>query len=152
MNAGAPAAATDPAAYRFWTDEQIRFADLDLLGHVNNIAFTVYAESGRAAFLRETGLWVPFAPRQNVIVRLELDYRRELHYPGRLRVGLRVLEIGRSSFRLGIGLFDGEHCAATAETVLVRIDAETRKAVALDAVELACLQPHLAANASGTSE
>ncbi|MGH8444131.1 MAG: acyl-CoA thioesterase [Solimonas sp.] len=122
----------------------MRFADLDLLGHVNNIAFTIYAESGRAAFLRETGLWVPFSPRQNVIARLELDYRRELHYPGKLRVGLRVLEMGRSSFRLGIGLFDGADCAASAETVLVRIDAATRKAVALDDSERAILQRYLA--------
>jgi acyl-CoA thioester hydrolase len=86
---------------------------------------------------------VPFSPRQNVIARLELDYRRELHYPGKLRVGLRVLEMGRSSFRLGIGLFDGPDCAASAETVLVRIDATTRKAVALDDGERAILQRYL---------
>jgi acyl-CoA thioester hydrolase len=39
--------AMDPASYRFWVTEHIRFADLDLLGHVNNVAFTVYAESCR---------------------------------------------------------------------------------------------------------
>lgn len=121
-----------PDVYRFWITEHIRFADLDLLGHVNNKAFLTYAESARAAFLRETGLWVPQAPRQNVLARLEIDYRRELHYPGELRVGVRVLDIGRTSFRLGIGVFDGEHCAATITTVLVRIDVATRAAVALD--------------------
>ncbi|MES1263626.1 MAG: acyl-CoA thioesterase, partial [Peristeroidobacter soli] len=74
--------ATSPASYQFWVTEHIRFADLDLLGHVNNVAFTVYAESSRAAFMHQTGFWVPGAMRQNVIVRLELDYRRELLYPG----------------------------------------------------------------------
>jgi len=136
--------ATDPAAYHFWVEEHIRFADLDLLGHVNNKAFTVYAESGRAAFLLKTGLWVPHAPRQNVLARLEIDYRRELHYPGTVRVGVRVLSIGRSSFTLGLGLFDGDACAAVAVTVLVRIDSSSRASVALDADERACLTPYLA--------
>ena len=135
-------AATDAAAYRFWTTEHIRFADLDVLGHVNNIAFTVYAESGRAAFLRETGLWTPQGERLNVLARIELDYRRELHYPGEVRVGLRVLKIGRSSFTVGIGIFDGAHCAATAQAVLVRIDHRSRKAIELNAVERSSLEPY----------
>lgn len=137
-------AATDAAAYKFWTTEHIRFADLDVLGHVNNIAFTIYAESGRAAFLRETGLWTPQGDRQNVIARIELDYRRELHYPGEVRVGLNVLKLGRSSYTVGIGIFDGDQCAATAQAVLVRIDRISRKAIELDAAERARLQPYLA--------
>lgn len=136
--------ATHADSYRFWIDERIRFADLDLLGHVNNVAFTVYAESGRAAFLRSVGLWTPQGPRQNVIARLELDYLRELNYPGELRVGVRVLKLGRSSFTLGLGLFDGAACAATAVTVLARIDRQSRRAVPLDEAERSGLRPYLA--------
>lgn len=136
-------AATDAAAYKFWITEHIRFADLDVLGHVNNIAFTVYAESVRAAFLREVGMWMPQGERLNVLARIELDYRRELHYPGTVRVGLRVLKVGRSSYTVGIGLFDGEYCAATAQAVLVRIDRASRKAIELNDAERAALQPYL---------
>jgi acyl-CoA thioester hydrolase len=135
--------ATEPAAYKFWVTEHIRFADLDLLGHVNNVAFVVYAESCRAAFMAQTGLWVPNARRQNVIVRIELDYRRELLYPGEVKVGLRVLKIGNKSFTLGQGLFSGEHCVATAQAVIARIDAGTRKAVPLNDEERASLKPYL---------
>lgn len=135
--------ALDPASYRFWVTEHIRFADLDLLGHVNNVAFTIYAESCRAAFMHQTGFWIPSAPRQNVIVRLELDYRRELHYPGELRVGLRVQKIGTSSFTLSQALFSGEHCVATAVVVIVRMDAKTRKAIPLNDEERASLQAYL---------
>lgn len=133
---------TDPASYKFWVTEHIRFADLDLLGHVNNIAFMVYAESCRAAFMDKTRFWIPGAPRQNVIVRIELDYRRELHYPGEVKVGLRVLRIGNSSFTLGQGLFSGEHCVATAQAVIARMDATTRKATPLNDEERASLQPY----------
>lgn len=135
-------AAADPASYRFWTAERVRFADLDLLGHVNNKAFTTYAESGRFAFLSETGLWEPGAPRQNVIARLELDYLRELHHPAELRVGVNVLRIGERSFSLGQGIFNGDVCVAAAVTVLVRIDVITRKAVVLDDTERRRLQPY----------
>jgi acyl-CoA thioester hydrolase len=138
-----PVDPTNSASYKFWVTEHIRFADLDLLGHVNNVAFTVYAESCRAAFMHQTRFWIPNAPRQNVIVRIELDYRRELLYPGEVRVGLRVLRIGNKSFTLVQGLFSGEHCVATAQAVIARIDANTRKAVPLNDEERTSLQPYL---------
>lgn len=137
--------ATDPGAYRYWAPEIVRFADLDLIGHVNNKAYATYAESGRAAFLRHTGLWRPDATRHSVIVRLEIDYRRELHYPAELRIGVRVLGIGRRSFTLGLGIFHGETCAATVVTVFARTDAQTRKAVELDTEERASLRRYLEA-------
>jgi acyl-CoA thioester hydrolase len=136
--------ATDPAAYKFWTTEHVRFADLDMLGHVNNKAFFTFAESGRVAFLSQSKMWMPGAARQNVIRKAELEYLRELHYPAEVRVGLRVLKLGSTSFTLGIGMFSGEHCVATAQTVLVRIDTQTRAPVALNDEERAALKSYLA--------
>ncbi len=139
------APATEAASYRYWTDERVRFADLDLLGHVNNKSFTVYAESGRAAFLQKVGLWIEDSRRQTVLARLEIDYRRELHYPNNLRLGVRVLAVGRTSFTLGLGIFDQTGaCVATVITVLVRIDGSSRAAVELNDSERAQLQPYLA--------
>ena len=137
--------ATDPSSYKFWVTEHIRFADLDLLGHVNNVAFTVYFEGCRAAFMFKTGFWVKGSQRQNVLARLELDYLRELHYPGEVRVGLRVLKVGNSSFTLGQGLFNGDKCVATAMVVIARMDTTTRRATPLNDEERASLQPYLAA-------
>lgn len=137
--------ATDIASYPYWVDEHVRFADLDMQGHVTNVAFTVYAESGRAAFLREVGLWVPGAPRYNVVAKLEANYLREILYPADIRVGVRVTRIGERSFTIGIGLFDGGHCAGTIDTVHVRMTAETRRSVSLNEDERARLQPYLRA-------
>ena len=136
--------ATDAASYRCWTTEHVRFADLDLLGHVNNKAFLTYAESGRVAFLSETRMWMPGAARQNVVARVEIDYRQELHFPADLRIGIRVLKLGRSSFTLGLGIFGPRGCAATVVAVMVRIDAQTRAAAELDDEERARLLPYLA--------
>ena len=146
--ADATVAATDEASYRCWVAEHVRFADLDLLGHVNNKAFLTYAESGRVGFLTETAMWVPGAARQNVVARVEIDYRQELHFPAEVRVGVRVLEIGRSSFRLGLGIFSHKGCVATVTAVMVRIDAQTRAATALTEEERARLLPHLASGSA----
>lgn len=137
--------ATDEAAYHFWAREQVRFADLDMLGHVNNKAFFTFAESGRVAFLSETRLWVPGSVRQNVIRHAELDYLRELHFPAEVKIGLRVLKVGTTSFTLGLGMFSGGHCVATASTVLVRIDTKSRAPIMLNDEERGLLQPYLAA-------
>lgn len=138
---------TRPEDYRYWADERVRFYDLDLMGHVNNVAYTIYAESGRAAFLRHIGFWTETGSRQNVIARLEIDYRQELKYPNELRVGLNVQRIGGSSFTLGIGIFAGEVCVATARATLVRFDGETRKALALTESERATLAAYQPAQA-----
>lgn len=136
--------AKDPAAYSFWIEEHVRFADLDVLGHVNNKAFFTFAESGRVVFLKTTGLWKPGAQRQGVIVRAEMDYHQELHFPATLRIGMRVLKVGRTSFTLGLGMFNGDQCVATNVTVVVRIDTQTREPVALNEEELAGIRPYLA--------
>lgn len=137
-------AAIRPETYPFWMKELVRFADLDINGHVNNIAFAIYAESGRAAFLNTTGLWSLDNPsRQYVLAHIEIDYLQELKYPADVRVGVRVLQIGRSSFQLGIGIFSDDRCMATARTVQVQVDALSKAPRALDDADRQALQPYL---------
>lgn len=129
--------------YRYWIGERVRFNDLDLLGHVNNIAYMVYVETGRANFLRSIGMFEIGGRRQTVIARMEIDYRRELGYPADVRVGVRVLAVGRSSFRIGVGIFDGDVCVATAVNVIVRWDRDLHQSLALDESERAALSAWL---------
>ncbi len=120
--------ATERGSYTIWTYDKLRYADTDRQGHVNNAVFATFCESGRVMFLYDETLNLAGPDANFVVVRLELDFRSELFYPGRIDIGTRVLGIGRSSFRLGQGIFNGETCAATSETVLVLMDAGTRKA------------------------
>jgi acyl-CoA thioester hydrolase len=136
-------AADDPAAYRYWTREQVRFADLDLIGHVNNTVYATYVESGRAAFLKDIGLWVMGSGIQNVVARLEIDFKRELHYQQQLSIGVRVLQIGRSSYQIGCGIFCDDVCHATGLTIVVRWDSKTRLPIVLDEEALQKLGAHL---------
>ncbi|MES2884059.1 MAG: thioesterase family protein [Pseudomonadota bacterium] len=140
----APKAGARVEDYKYWTDERVRFNDLDVLGHVNNIAYAVYVENARASFLGETGLWVMGARIANVIVRTEMDYLREVQFLAQLRVGVKVLAVGKSSYTLGIGIFKGEDCVLVARNIIVRFDSHTRGSVPLDDAARALLRPYLA--------
>ena len=121
--------------FAFFYVERLRFSDTDLIGHVNNVAFAALMESGRVHFTRSGVL--RFMPPELLVVmrRIELEYRGELHWPGDVDVGARLLAIGRTSFTIGNGVFDGERCVATGVTTLVVIGRESRASVAIpDAV------------------
>lgn len=136
-------AAFDEASYGFWIREHVRFADLDFMGHVNNLAHAVYAESGRYAFLIHLGLVDHGSNRQTVLGHLEIDYKRELLYPNELRVGSCVTGIGRTSFTVQSGVFDSEGGATVVTAVSVRWDRETRKPIPLNDEELTALRGYL---------
>lgn len=133
---------TDPAIYRHWTDEHVRFNDLDPLGHANNNAIGVYFESGRVGFHDAIGLRDNLE-NQFVAARTVIEYKAEIHRPNRLRIGTGVLRIGRTSWMLGCGLFIGDRCMATNECVLVLIDTGTRRPVQIPDLARDALARHL---------
>ena len=120
--------ATARSSYPLWTTDIIRYGDTDRQGHVNNAVFATFFEIGRTRFFAARSPSLRNADTEFVIVRLEIDFRAELFFPGSVDIGTRVLKIGRSSFRLGQALFSGEDCAATGECVMVVLDAESRRA------------------------
>ncbi|HEY0522881.1 MAG TPA: thioesterase family protein [Stellaceae bacterium] len=126
-----PPRLTARESFKAWTHDKLRFADTDKLGHVNNAVFATLLETGRVSLLYNPER--PLAPPGNdfVIARLELDFRAELHYPGTVDIGTGILSIGRNSFNVGQGLFEGGRCVGTANSVLVLISHETRRSVAL---------------------
>jgi acyl-CoA thioester hydrolase len=133
----------NPKLYKHWFDEPIRFGDQDSLGHVNNASIATYCESARLDFSRAVG----HAPGRNgigwVLARLVIDYRAELHYPGKVRIGTAVSRIGTSSSTLVEGLYCDDLCAATSEATVVMIDFATRKAVPIPPALRRRLERHL---------
>ena len=117
--------------YTVFEPEKIRFSDTDMIGHVNNVAFAALLESGRTAF-GHANLF-PHVPQDALVVmaRVEIDYRRELHWPLTVDVGTRIVGIGRTSYVMGQGIFRGDTCATTGRTTLVMIDRQTRRSAAL---------------------
>jgi acyl-CoA thioester hydrolase len=117
--------------FPLWAQDTARYGDTDRQGHLNNAVFGTYLETGRTSFLAARG--APLAPAGHdfVIVRLEVDFRREMHWGGPVEIGTVVRSLGRTSFRLGQAIFQDGHCTATAESVLVLMNDETRAATPL---------------------
>jgi acyl-CoA thioester hydrolase len=109
-----------------WTEDVLRYGDTDANGHVNNAVFSTLCESGRVNLFR-TRLHPTLPPgRYFVIVRLAIDFRAELHYPGRVRTGTWVKRLGRTSIALGQAILSKETVAAEAEGTCVLMDQATR--------------------------
>lgn len=57
-----------------------------------------------------------------VIAKLTVNFLAQAHFPGDVVVGSRVEHVGRTSVRIGQGLFMDDLCFATSEAVLVWVD------------------------------
>ncbi|MDS0292559.1 acyl-CoA thioesterase [Halogeometricum luteum] len=101
---------------------QVRFRDLDPLGHVNNAVYASYCEQARIEFFQEE---FDIEEVNTVLANIEIDYRRPIEGLGELTVGLDVTDIGNSSFEMSYELRSEGEVVATASTVLVVIDPET---------------------------
>jgi len=121
----------DPARYKFWTDDHVRFSDLDPLGHVNNNAIGQYFENARALLFQDLTPEWPQGDQIFVLAHIAIDFRAELHMPAQLRIGTLVTRVGRTSASGEYAVFEetkgGLRGIATCESVSVLIDMRTRK-------------------------
>jgi acyl-CoA thioester hydrolase len=107
--------------------EAIRYADMDRQGHVNNAVYSTFFESGRMNLFRDPSSGLDIPDVETVVVRLEIDFLRELTWPGTVAIGTAVARIGRTSFVLNQAVFKDGVCAATARAVMVLMDSATRR-------------------------
>jgi acyl-CoA thioester hydrolase len=113
-------------------DDIIRLGDLDHQNHVNNAVFATYFETGRVNFMRDVFGGLRFGDKNFVVARLELNYLRELHWPGKVRIGTGVERIGKSSVTYAQATFCEGVCAASGRTTMVFIDRATRRSTPLE--------------------
>ncbi len=115
--------------YRFVQPVEVRFRDLDALGHVNNVVYLTYMESARIAWwVRVTGR-PHFRDMTMILARTEIDYRAPATYGDRLEVGVRCASMRRSSFVLEFRIEEqgSGRLVAEARKVLVHYDYEAAR-------------------------
>lgn len=118
-----------------FVDCDIRWGDLDAIGHVNNIIFFQFCESARIAYFDALG--VDRFKRKPTdgpgMVAANLNFRRQLKYPGRIRATANCTQVGERSFTLSytiIDLADG-FVAADGASVCLWVDYAEGKAMRL---------------------
>jgi acyl-CoA thioester hydrolase len=122
----------DRGIYGFSTSENLRFADVDANGHVNNGAFLELLENARVSYLRQivrSGL-----PRFRLVIgRIEADFKRQMFYPGPATACARLIEVHERKCIIGQGLFDGDgNCTAVQRVIMVSLNEETHRSAPFD--------------------
>jgi acyl-CoA thioester hydrolase len=120
---------TSRETFHHWTPVTIRYSDQDAMAHVNNTALATYIEASRTAYIYDLIQKSGMEGLEFILARVIIDYRRELHYPGMVEVGARLIRLGNKSLTTGYGVFSGDECVATSESVNVFYDMSTRKTV-----------------------
>lgn len=124
----------DPA--RFAVQATIRYEDLDPNRHVNHAKYLTYLEEGRLALRRHLNDALSLPETLGWAVgALSIQYRRALVYPATVRVETAPIQIGRTSFTLGYGIYDDKGINALASTRSVCLNEEGRPTPLPDALK-----------------
>lgn len=114
-----------------------RWSDTDVYGHINTSVYIQLFDSAINGWLMEEAGYQPeLASVIGVVAHYECEYHREVRFPDPLVIGLRVIQIGRTSVSFAADLFSATglddspaRIAAEAYWVHVYIDRDTRRPV-----------------------
>src|SRR5665213_4108229 len=98
----------DRGIYGFATSENLRFADVDANGHINNGSFIELMENARVSYLRLVvrahGIKGGLPRFRLVIGRIEADFKRQMFFPGTATACARLVEAHDRKCVIGQGL------------------------------------------------
>jgi acyl-CoA thioester hydrolase len=123
--------------------DNVRFGDLDPNQHVNNAVYATYFETGRVTLMKDPQYGLTPPGLAWIMVRLDIHFRAELRWPGKIELGLGVSKFGRTSVTFDQVVFSEGRCVASAVSVGVLIDDATRRPTPLTAEVVEKLKPWL---------
>ncbi len=96
---------------------EIRWGDMDALGHVNNIIYFQYCETARIAYFErlEPQRFRKHEREGPGMVAANLNFRKQLAYPGAVDVTAHVTSISGKSFSLAYEIYEAATGALAAD-------------------------------------
>jgi acyl-CoA thioester hydrolase len=121
--------------FKHSTNVEVRFADMDSFGHVNNASFLTFIEQARIRYFDDISGWHYDPSKEGVILaHASLDFLRPLHFKEKLQVLTMCPYIGSKSISIVHRIMAGENDEiATAESVLVAFDYSAMKSIPVPA-------------------
>ncbi|WP_372734341.1 acyl-CoA thioesterase [Nocardioides sp.] len=108
--------------YAHWERVTTRWADIDVLGHMNNARYFELIDTVVNNHLFSAlGADIRTFPAVGVVAEVGCRYFAEIGYPEPVDVGVYVESIGTSSIIYRVGLFQGEGDQACAEGRFVHV-------------------------------
>lgn len=111
---------------------QLRFSDVDQLGHVNNSVYFSLYDLGKTAYMRDVlGECVDYRRTSMVVANLNANFFAPVFFTDRLAIETSTVHLGNKSFVL----WQRAVCEDSGEvkceccTVMVAFDVETQQAI-----------------------
>src|SRR3546814_499612 len=109
----------DAASYPVCEVFQTRFQDMDINGHLNNVAFAALFESGRVMMNRQVR---PLAERaaseRTMVAAVEINYLAEGNFPDPVRIATGLGRICPSSWMMIQTMFKNDAAIANCDPVV----------------------------------
>jgi acyl-CoA thioester hydrolase len=116
--------------FHFYHELNVRFGEIDGFGHVNNTNVFIYMEEARIALFKELGLmrsWgAPGSEEIPVVADLQCDYLAQIMYDEKLKIYVKINEVGSSSIDLHyLGINEEDKPVFTGRGAIVQISRES---------------------------
>ncbi|MFL6134681.1 MAG: acyl-CoA thioesterase [Nocardioidaceae bacterium] len=123
----------------------VRFSDVDVYGHVNNVKYFEYYQEARIAFLRSLTDSEEEPSLRQVVARIDVDYKRPILFrPEPYLVESSVTGIGTSSYALESRIVDADGpertVYSTSQVKLVAYDTRSQRSRPLTDAERSRLE------------
>lgn len=136
----------------FISRQRVYWDMLDLLGVLHNAAYILLFERARTDFWRSLGIAGYGAEGMDwpyLVARNEVNYRDAVRTEQEVAVYVWIAALGRSSLTFGHAVYSEDGAlVADGRTVIVRIDAETRRPTPWSEAFRARLEPHVRPDAT----
>ena len=111
------------------TDIQVRFADIDMLGHVSNAVYGQYFDLGRVDFFIK--LSEIEKPPLSVVGSMQMNFLREIKFSDKPSIVTWCSDIEGKRMTVQHKIYVNDKCVVNGSTVLVGFDKETRSSCLL---------------------
>ena len=115
--------------FKFSVPIQPRYADFDMLGHLNNATYVTYYEVARLNYFYEIGWTLKDAT--NVVAHFDIDFMLPILPDSKVLCSIKTISLGSKSFQMQYALssLDGSIIFSRAHSVQVCIEKNNGKAI-----------------------
>ncbi len=119
---------------RFFHAMEVRYADLDAQGHLNNAKYLTYFEQARIHYFEQLGLLSKaqsFMDIGTIVADIHIRYLAPVYLGASVRVGVRTESMGNKSITIQETIVDGESGQVYADgtVILVSYDYRTHETI-----------------------
>lgn len=120
----------------FSTNIEVRFRDLDAMGHVNNAVYFTYFEESRKYFSKKVLGVSDISDFKFIMAHIQCDFIKSIRFNDHVILQMWVKDIGTKSFSFDyrlVDFYDEAKVYATGESVQVCYDYEKNRSIEIPA-------------------